>query len=100
MFVGGGGGEEVCLWERERERREVFVGGREVFYRWVVNSTPHFARITRAIFLARGSSCSVLCVASKIVIVQRACHVPHVARPATSFSYIENSYLVLFVVPF
>ena len=25
------GGEEVCLWERERERREVFVRGREVF---------------------------------------------------------------------
>ena len=60
MFVGGGGGEEeVCLWERETERREVFVRGREVFIGGFVNSTPHFARITRAIFLARGSSCSV-----------------------------------------
>ena len=36
-----------------------------------VNSTPHRARFTRAIVLARGSSCSVLGVVSKTIILAR-----------------------------
>ena len=63
VFVGGGGGgEKGCGEERRRcvcgegegfflvREEELFVGGRAVFVGGFVNSTPHFARITLAIF--------------------------------------------------
>ena len=41
-----------------------------------------------------------VCVVSKAFIVLHACHVSHVAWPATDFTFTEHSYLIFSVVPF
>ena len=43
---------------------------------------------------------SFVCVVCKTFIISRACHVSHVALPATDFTFTEHSNLIFSVVPF